>query len=120
MGVAVASGVTVFVATGVAVTVVVVVGVPDATGVEVTVPLGVGEGVPTTVGVPVPTGVGVSWLAEDGRTKVITTATKTLSATPPAAAIQIKILMRSLVVIITASFNSENGMKFCAYIYKPF
>jgi hypothetical protein len=90
-------------------------GVVVIVGVEVMVPLTVGVAVivPLTVGVPVTAvelaagvGVAVGWFAKEGRTMVIRTATKTLTATPAAAAMQIKILTRTLMLITRASLNS--------------
>lgn len=103
IGVAVISGVGVTVVVGVVETV--ITGVIVMTGVVVIVPVAVGVPVATTVEEFVAVGVGVGWLADVGRTSVMTTATKTLTATLPAAAIQIIILTRILVLIIRASLT---------------
>lgn len=100
---AVISGVGVTVVVGVVVTV--MTGVLVITGVVVMVPLAVGVPVATTVEVFVVVGVEVGWFARVGRTSVMTTATRTLTATLPAAAIQIIIFMRILVLIIRASLT---------------
>jgi hypothetical protein len=107
IGVIVASGVTVLVATG----------VPVITGVVVTVPLATGVVVITTVeGFAAVGGEGVDWSASDGRAMVIMMAMIRLKAVPPAAAIQMKILIRILVLIIRTSITKP--VSIFIYIYK--